>query len=107
MRFYLSLLLVLPLAALAQAPEAGPTPSQAPQSAQAPAAAQATEAVAADSMTLRTTVSEVLLDVVVRRKDGKIIRDLKPGEVQVFEDGVPQKMRHFEFIDGRSSGPAA
>ncbi|MGB6828806.1 MAG: VWA domain-containing protein [Terracidiphilus sp.] len=102
MRFYLSLLLVLPLAALAQVPEAAPAPSQAPQSAQVPAAAQATEAGAADSMTLRTTVSEVLLDVVVRKKDGKIIRDLKPGEVQVFEDGVPQKMRHFEFIDGRA-----
>jgi VWFA-related protein len=102
MRFYLSLLLVLPLAVPAQAPESVPAPSQAPQSAQSPAAAQAPEAGASDSMTLRTTVSEVLLDVVVRNKNGKIIRDLKPGEVQVLEDGVPQKVRHFEFMDGRT-----
>ena len=95
MRFYLSLLLALPLAASAQAPESSSAPAQ------APAAAQTADAGASDSITLRTTVSEVLLDVVVRKKDGKIIRDLKPGEVQVFEDGVEQKVRHFEFMDGR------
>jgi VWFA-related protein len=103
MRFYLSLLLALPLAAPAQAPESAsaPAPSQTPQPAQAPAAAQAPEANASGSMTLRTTVSEVLLDVVVRNRNGKIIRDLRPDQVQVFEDGVPQKVRHFEFVDGR------
>jgi VWFA-related protein len=52
--------------------------------------------------TLRTTTSEVLLDFVVRDKHQNAIRDLKPGEVQIFEDGVPQKMRHFEFVDGHS-----
>jgi VWFA-related protein len=107
MRFYLSLLLALPLAVPAQAPDSAPAPVKAPQSAQAPAAAPATapsqapEAAAAADMTFRTSVSEVLLDVVVRNKNGKIIRDLKPGDVQVLEDGVPQKVRHFEFVDGR------
>ncbi len=50
--------------------------------------------------TIRTTTSEVLLDFVVRDKHANIIRDLKPGEVQVFEDGIPQTLRHFEFYDG-------
>src|SRR5579863_2238086 len=100
MRFYLSLLLAVPLAVPAQAPETAPALSQTPQSAQAPAAAQSPEAASSD-MTFRTSVSEVLLDVVVRNKNGKIIRDLKPGDVQVLEDGIPQKVRHFEFVDGR------
>jgi VWFA-related protein len=56
--------------------------------------------------TLHSTVNEVLLDVVVRDKKAHIIRDLRPEEVQVFEDGVPQKLRHFEFYDGRAT-PAA
>ena len=38
----------------------------------------------------------------VRDKNAKIVRDLKPGEVQVFEDGVPQPLRHFELYDGRT-----
>jgi len=56
---------------------------------------------------LRTTVSEVLLDVVVRDKKAHIIRDLRPEEVQVLENGVPQAIRHFEFFDGRSTGQPA
>jgi VWFA-related protein len=54
---------------------------------------------------VRATTSEVLLDFVVRDKSGKIIRDLRPGEVQVFEDGVPQPLRHFEFSNGRAEAP--
>ena len=49
----------------------------------------------------RTTTSEVLLDFVVRDKHGQIIRDLRPDEVQVFEDGVPQRQRYIQFFDGR------
>lgn len=52
---------------------------------------------------LHTDVSEVLLDVVVRDKKAHIIRDLRPEEVQVFEDGVPQKLRQFQFFDGHST----
>jgi VWFA-related protein len=55
---------------------------------------------------LRTTTSEVLLDFVVRSKHANIIRDLKPEEVQVFEDGVPQTLRHFEFYSGQADEPA-
>ena len=50
--------------------------------------------------TLRTTTSEVLLDFVVRDKHSNLIRDLRPDEVQILEDGVPQSVRHFEFLNG-------
>jgi VWFA-related protein len=83
MRYLICFLLALPLTVPAQAPE------QAPET------------------TLRATASEVLLDVVVRDKKAHIIRDLRPEEVQVFEDGVPQKVRHFEFFEGGSTPQAA
>jgi VWFA-related protein len=56
--------------------------------------------------TIRTTTSEVLLDFVVRDKNAKIIRNLRPEEIQVFEDGVPQTLRHFEFVNGRVEAQA-
>jgi VWFA-related protein len=52
-------------------------------------------------VTLRTNSSEVLVDFTARDKHGNIVRDLKPDEVQVFENGIPQRKRHFEFFDGR------
>ncbi len=79
MRHLLCLLIALPLAAPAQAPE----PS------------------------IKTTASEVLLDFVARDKSAHIIHDLRPDEVQVFEDGVPQTVKHFEFFDGRTEAPTA
>ena len=57
--------------------------------------------------TLRTTTSEVLLDFVVRDKHANAIRDLRPDEVQVYEDGVPQTVHHFEFRDGHFVQEAA
>jgi len=57
--------------------------------------------------TLRTTTSEVLLDLVVRDKHAQIIHDLRPEEVQVFENGVPQKLRQFNFVDGHTVEPQA
>jgi VWFA-related protein len=35
-----------------------------------------------------------------------MVRDLRPDEVQIFEDGVPQKVRHFEFFEGRTAAQA-
>src|SRR5579863_9070386 len=60
-----------------------------------------------EAPTIRTTTSEVLLDFVVRDRSGKVIRDLKPGEVQVFEDGVAQPLRQFEFLNGRAEEPTS
>ncbi|MGA2134850.1 MAG: VWA domain-containing protein [Bryobacteraceae bacterium] len=48
---------------------------------------------------IRSTTQEVLLDAVVRDKKERPIRNLKPEEVRVLEDGVPQKLTTFRFTD--------
>jgi VWFA-related protein len=48
---------------------------------------------------IRTTTREVLLDAVVRDKKERPIRNLKPEEVRVLEDGVLQKVQTFRFTD--------
>lgn len=50
--------------------------------------------------TIRTTTREVILDVVVRDKHHHAIADLKPEEVQVYEDGVRQKINAFRDVQG-------
>jgi VWFA-related protein len=49
---------------------------------------------------IRTTTREVVLDVVVRDKHHHAVTDLKPGEVEVYEDGVRQDVRAFRDIQG-------
>jgi VWFA-related protein len=48
--------------------------------------------------TIRATASEVLLDIVVRDKHGKPVKNVKPGDVQIYEDGVRQDIRSFRFV---------
>jgi VWFA-related protein len=49
---------------------------------------------------IRSSVREVLLDVVVRDAHGRLITNLKPGEVAVYEDGVRQDVRAFRVVAG-------
>ena len=58
----------------------------------------------AQAPSVRTGTTEVLVDMVVRDKKAKIVRDLKPEEIQVLEDGVPQTIRHFELFEGHEPG---
>lgn len=58
----------------------------------------------AQAPSVRTGTTEVLVDMVVRDKKAKIVRDLKPEEIQVLEDGVPQTIRHFELFEGHQPG---
>jgi len=51
--------------------------------------------------TIRTTTREVLLDMVVRDKKERAVTDLKPGDVEVYEDGVRQNIKSFRLISGR------
>jgi len=55
---------------------------------------------------IRSTTQEVLLDVVVRDKKEHLIRNLKPEEIRVLEDGVPQTVKGFRFTDAESEEPA-
>ena len=50
--------------------------------------------------TFRTFAQEVLLDFLVRDKRGRMIKDLKPGEIEVLENGVPQKLRELRLVEG-------
>src|SRR5437764_7632630 len=46
---------------------------------------------------VRITTNLVQVDAVVTDKNGKPVTDLKPEEVEIFEDGHKQKITHFTF----------
>ncbi len=50
---------------------------------------------------IEAVVQEVVLDLVVRDKKGRPVRDLKPEEIEVLEDGAPQKLNSFRLIEGQ------
>lgn len=50
--------------------------------------------------TIRATAHEVVLDLVVRDKHGRLVKNLKPGEVEIYEDGVRQEIRSFRLEAG-------
>jgi VWFA-related protein len=54
----------------------------------------------------RVDTEVVLLDVVVRDKKGRTVRDLRSTELVVFEDGVRQEVGTFHFLDSRATGEA-
>ncbi|HME34320.1 MAG TPA: VWA domain-containing protein [Candidatus Sulfotelmatobacter sp.] len=49
---------------------------------------------------IHSTTREVLLDLVVRDKHNHAVTDLRPGEVEIYEDGVRQNPRVFRNIQG-------
>jgi VWFA-related protein len=54
----------------------------------------------------RVETEVVVLDLLARDKKGHTVRDLRPDEVQVFEDGVKQQPSGFRFLDTRAAGVA-
>src|SRR6185312_8281828 len=60
---------------------------------------------------IRAGSQEVLLDVIVRDKKGKPVRDLEAKDIQVFDEGTQQKITGFRLVNatdaaGRESGGA-
>jgi VWFA-related protein len=51
-----------------------------------------------DQGKVKITTGEVLLDMVVRDKKGRLVKDLKASDVEVYEDAVPQKLESFRLI---------
>lgn len=49
---------------------------------------------------IKARAEEVLLDIIVRDKHGRPVRDLVPDEIQVLEDGVPQQITDFRLVKG-------
>jgi VWFA-related protein len=54
----------------------------------------------APDVVIRSSVREVLLDVVVHDAHGKLVTNLKPEEITVYEDGVRQDVRAFRLVAG-------
>jgi len=55
----------------------------------------------APGSTIRVTTTEVALDLVVRDKKGRQVKNLKPGDVDIYEDGVRQQVLSFRMVPGR------
>lgn len=49
---------------------------------------------------IRSTRREVLVDLVVRDKHHRLVTNLRPEEVEVYEDGVRQKINAFSNVGG-------
>src|SRR5213595_265219 len=82
----------LAISAFPQQP--GPTPT--PSRDSPPAQQQPPEKPESDEV-VRITTNLVQVDAVVTDKNGKLVTDLKPEEVEIFEDGHKQKITHFTF----------
>jgi len=54
----------------------------------------------APDVVIRSSVREVLLDVVVRDAHGKLVSNLKPEDLAVYEDGVRQDVSSFRLVAG-------
>src|SRR6266702_7219319 len=80
------------MSSLAQQP--APSPSPLPQT----SPPQKPE----DVDVVRITTNLVQVDAVVTDKNGKVVTDLKPEEVQIFEDGRQQKITHFTYYVAES-----
>ena len=57
-------------------------------------------AVEPNQAVIHSTTREVLLDLVVRDKHHHPVTDLRPEEVEVYEDGVRQNLRVFRSVQG-------
>jgi VWFA-related protein len=55
-----------------------------------------------DTEVVRITTNLVQVDAVIKDKNGKTVSDLKPEEVQIFQDGKVQKITNFLY----SSAPS-
>lgn len=56
---------------------------------------------------VRITTNLVQVDVVVTDKNGKVVTDLKPEEIKIYEDGRQQKITNFSYnITATPEGPA-
>ncbi len=50
--------------------------------------------------TVKTSVDEVLLDLIVRDKKGKPVTDLKPEDITVADNGAKQTLTSFRLVSG-------
>lgn len=56
------------------------------------------DAAAQDDETVVVGTTEVLMDAVVKDKKGALVRDLRPSDFEIYEDGVKQEIRSFRLV---------
>src|SRR5947209_6332013 len=59
-----------------------------------------------DEDVVRISTNLVQVDAVVTDKNGRPITDLKPQEIQIYEDNRPQKITHFSYITSDNADAA-
>jgi VWFA-related protein len=94
----LALVARLATGALAQQPQPSPTPT--------PPVIEQQKPQPENDDVVRITTNLVQVDAVVTDKEGKLVTDLKPEEVEIFEDGRKQKVTHFSFNATATEQPA-
>lgn len=62
-----------------------------------------TQPPAQEPPAIKVTAEEVILDVIVRDKKGKPVKDLTPEEVEVTDNGIKQKITGFRLVEGREA----
>src|SRR5229473_5927056 len=92
-RHFLAVILIAQLSAAASAQQPRTPITEPPPPAQPQTQPQKPE----DIEVVRITTNLVQVDAVVTDKNGKVVTDLKPEEVQILEDGKPQKITHFSY----------
>jgi VWFA-related protein len=65
--------------------------------------AQQPQAPAAPGAAVKATAEDVLLDIVVRDKKGHEVKDLKPDDLQIIDNGEPKQIKSFRLIDGNEA----
>jgi VWFA-related protein len=79
---------------------AGQTPANQPSPTNPPVPTTQQRPAYDETPTIRTTTREVILDVIVRDKHHHALADLRPDEIEVYEDGVKQKINAFRDVQG-------
>jgi VWFA-related protein len=64
------------------------------------------EPSAGDDRVVQLSVELVQVDAVVTDKKGRSVTDLKPEDFEVFEDGRPQQITYFSYVNAAASSPA-
>ncbi|HJZ79650.1 MAG TPA: VWA domain-containing protein [Pyrinomonadaceae bacterium] len=79
-------------------PQPTGAPSTAPAPPQSAAKPEPTPPLPNDEDVVRITTNLVQVDAVVTDKDGKPVTDLRADEIQILEDGRPQKLTNFSYV---------
>jgi VWFA-related protein len=67
------------------------------------AAAQTQASPPVQNPVIKSTSQEVLLDMIVRDKRGRPIRDLEQNDVELTDNGVVQKVTRFRLVEGEEN----